>query len=120
MVTRIIIGSRLREEKGSFLLKGQPLVKHISLRTDAIYRWETDSPLNTAIFNMLKQSKRMDDAFGLYHSSFVYQFLLKVNYYAGFEKDPEVSEKLTRLKPLINWMNSNLSNPDIGIHDLDR
>src|SRR5690625_5154236 len=75
------------------------LLNHIGLRTDAIYRWETESPLNTAIFNMLKQSKRMDDAFGLYHSSFVYQFLLKVNYYAGFEKNPEVSEKLTRLKP---------------------
>lgn len=95
----------------------QQLLNHIGLKTDAIYRWETESPLNTAIFNMLKQSKRMDDAFGLYHSSFVYQFLLKVNYYAGFEKNPEVSEKLARIKPLINWMNANLSNPDIGIHN---
>lgn len=93
------------------------LLDHIGLKTDVIYRWETGSPLNTYIFDVLKESRDVDDAFGLYYSSFVYKFVLMINYYAGHQKNPEVSEKLEFIQPLIEWMNIHLSNPDIGIHD---
>ena len=42
--------------------------------------------------------------FGLITSTSVYQFLLMTNSYAGLQKNSEVSEKLERLQPLINWM----------------
>ena len=93
------------------------LLTHIGLKTDAIYCWETESPINTHIFNLLDKVKQTDDAFGLITSTYVYQFLLMVNNYAGLQKNPEVSEKLELLQPLINWMMVNVSDPNVGVRE---
>ena len=50
-------------------------------------------------------------------STYVYQFLLTLNNYAGLQKNPDVSEKLELLQPLINWMMINISNPNIGVSE---
>lgn len=93
------------------------LLAHIGLKTDSIYCWETESPINAHILNLLDKVKHTDDTFGLITSTYVYQFLLIVNNYAGLQKNPDVSEKLELLQPLINWMIINISNPDIGIKE---
>lgn len=93
------------------------LLAHMGLKTDAIYCWETESPINAHIFNLLDKVKHTDDTFGLMTSTYVYQFLLMVNNYAGLQKNPDVSEKLELLQPLINWMKINISNPDIGVRE---
>jgi len=93
------------------------LLNQIDLKTNVIYRWETDSPLSSYVLNFINKTKSIDDAFGLHYSSFVYQFLLMISFYAGYQKNLEVSEKLSIIEPLIRWMNMNLSNPDIGIND---
>lgn len=93
----------------------QDLFTYIGLKTNAIYRWENESPINLYILDLLKELKQTEDTFGLYSSTFVYQFLLMIHSYAGLQKNPEVSEKLELLQPLIKWMNSNTSNPNIGV-----
>lgn len=93
------------------------LLSHIGLKTETIYCWETESLINTYIFNLLEKIKHADDAFGLVTSTSIYQFLLMVNSYAGSQKNPDVSEKLELLQPLIDWMMVNISNPDIGVRE---
>jgi AraC-like DNA-binding protein len=91
------------------------LFEYIGLKTDIIYRWESENPINHYIFELLKRLKHTEDTFGLYSSTYVYQFLLMIHSFAGIQKNPEVSEKLELLQPLIKWMDSHTSNPDIGI-----
>lgn len=93
------------------------LLMHIGLKTEAIYCWETESLINNYIFNLLEKVKHADDTFGVNTSSSVYQFLLMVNSYAGLQKNPDVSEKLELLQPLINWMMVNISDPNIGVRE---
>lgn len=93
------------------------LLTHNGLKTEAIYCWETESLINTYIFNLLEKVKHADDTFGLITSTSVYQFLLMINSYAGLQKNPDVSEKLELLQPLINWMMVNISNPNIGVRE---
>lgn len=96
------------------------LFTYIGLKTDAIYRWESESPMNHYILDLLKKLKYTEDTFGLYSSTNVYQFLLMIHSYAGLQKSPEVSEKLELLQPLIQWMDINTSDPDIGIAEFAR
>lgn len=91
------------------------LFKHLGLQTDTIYKWEKENPINLYILELLKKMKHTEDAFGLNSSTYVYQFLLMIHSYAGLQKNPEVSEKLEQLQPLIKWMDMNTPNPDIGI-----
>ena len=93
------------------------LLGYIGLKTDAIYCWETESPINAQILNLLVKVRHTDDTFGLMTSTYVYQFLLMVSNYAGLQKNPDVSEKLKLLQPLINWMIINISNPNIGVRE---
>ena len=93
------------------------LLEYIGLKTDAIYCWETESPINIHILDLVDQVKDTDDMFGIMTSTYVYQFLLTVNNYAGLQKNPDVSEKLELLQPLINWMMINISNPNIGVSE---
>lgn len=93
------------------------LLTQIGLKTDAVYKWDTESPINNHIINMLENIKNADDAFGLLASTYVYQFLLIINNYAGLQKNPEVSEKLVLLQPLIDQMKIDISNPDMGLNE---
>ena len=91
------------------------MFQDIGLKTDTIYKWEDESPINHYSLDFLEKMKHMEDAFGIFSSTYVYQFLLMIRSYAGLQKNPEVSEKLELLQPLIKWMNINTSNPDIGV-----
>lgn len=93
------------------------LLHQIELKTDAIYQWETENLINKHIINLLHHIKQTDDTFSLLSSTYVYHFLLLIKNYAGLRENPEVSDKLKILQPLINWMKKNISNPDIGLRD---
>ncbi len=93
----------------------EDLFTYIGLKTDTVYKWEDENPINKYILDLLKKLKRVEDTFGLYSSTYVYQFLLMIHSYAGLQKSPEVSEKLEKLQPLIKWMDMNTANPDIGV-----
>ena len=91
------------------------LFNDIGLKTDTIYKWEDESPINHYSLDFLEKMKHTEDTFGVFSSTYVYQFLLMIRAYAGLQKNPEVSEKLELLQPLIKWMNMNTGNPDIGV-----
>ena len=93
------------------------LLDYIGLKTDAIYCWETESPINVHIVDLVDKVKHTDDTFGIMTSTYVYQFLLTINNYAGLQKNPDVSEKLELLQPLIDWIMINISNPIIGVDE---
>lgn len=85
--------------------------------TDAAYFcWEPHSPIIPLISKMLR-SLEQDDLFGLEISTDTYRFLGLLSKY-GQISNVSVTQNTERLTPLIQWIENNYSNPDIGLLDL--
>ncbi|WEG13677.1 AraC family transcriptional regulator [Pullulanibacillus sp. KACC 23026] len=94
------------------------LLAHIGVKLDTLFQWEANTPINQPIFNYINQTDQQMDLFGFQASTTVYQLLLMINHYARSEKQPVISGNLDKLRPLIDWMNQQVGNPEVGLYEL--
>ncbi|WP_180960238.1 AraC family transcriptional regulator [Neobacillus cucumis] len=91
----------------------------LGLYQTAFFHWEQEAPISTFIANVLKQSNETTDSLSISASSYVYEFLLLLKKYGKTNKSnwKETSYLIT-LYSLIDWMKSQLANPDIGLDEM--
>jgi AraC-like DNA-binding protein len=89
----------------------------LGLYQSAFFRWEQEAPISPFIMNALKESGEMTDSFSISSSSNVYEFLLLLKMYGKTNKNREKSN-LVNLYSLIDWMKSQLANPDVGLDEM--
>ncbi|WP_100406873.1 AraC family transcriptional regulator [Bacillus solitudinis] len=94
------------------------ILMNLDLLTTPLYSWEADTPL-TNVFEIIDQQKEdVADIFNIKASTIVYQFLLLLKKYGKLQENTAISSNLSKLRPLIDWMKINLSNPDFGLNDM--
>lgn len=105
-----------------YLTFGGTAVAHIlagfNIMEPAIFHWDQSSPFVPLISRMLTRiDQAADDMFGLEPSVDIYRFL---GYLSKLSQDNNISlsRNMDKLAPLLKWMESNYSNPDVGLDDL--
>lgn len=91
----------------------------LGLYQSAFFHWEQDAPISTFIANVLKQSDETTDSSSISASSNVYEFLLLLKKYGKtIKRSLKETNNLGTLYSLIDWMKSQLSNPDVGLDEM--
>ncbi|WP_160719476.1 AraC family transcriptional regulator [Bacillus sp. USDA818B3_A] len=91
----------------------------LGLYQSAFFHWEREAPISTYINRALKVSDETTDSFSISASSNVYEFLLLLKKYGKTHKNSlKETSNLVTLYSLIDWMKSQLSNPDVGLDEM--
>ncbi|MBB6731626.1 AraC family transcriptional regulator [Cohnella zeiphila] len=107
----------------AYLTFGGPAVPDILLPLGMLepnpIRWEPgdDSPLARFIEDMMDRLEASDDLFGFNASADVYRFLMTLRQYGQFDNRSAIIRSSEKLRPLLDWMESNYADPDV---DLER
>lgn len=94
------------------------LLASLGMTASALYRWEADAPLASLLARMLARVETEADVFGLDASVDAYRFLLTLWKYGQPNQPGRVSRSLRQVRPLIDWMNERLSDPDIDLNEM--
>jgi AraC-like DNA-binding protein len=115
------VQSTSQQWKTLYITFGGTMVKdfliNLGLYQSAFFHWENKAPLSTFIENVLTTSEKSIDMFSIGASSDVYEFLLILNKYGKTSKMKETNN-LATLYPLVDWMNSHLSDPNVGLNEM--
>jgi AraC-like DNA-binding protein len=92
---------------------------NLGLYQSTFFHWENKTPISTFIDDVLTTSKKTTDMFSIKASSDVYQFLLILNKYGKTNKsNMKETSNLATLYPLLDWMNSHLSDSNVGLNEM--
>lgn len=94
------------------------MLEAINLHMCAFFHWEQQSPLNGFLEEMLARQENSADQFGLQSSTDAYQLLLMLAKYGQLQNNTAISSNLDKLKPLLEWMETNYGDPSIGLQEL--
>lgn len=94
------------------------MLESINLHICAFFHWEQQSPLNGFLEDMLARQESSQDQFGLYSSSDAYHLLLMLTKYGQLQNNTAISSNLDKLRPLLDWMETNYGDPSIGLQEL--
>lgn len=93
----------------------------LELYQSAFFHWNQEAPIPTFLAKVLKQSDETRDSFSISASSAVYEFLLLLKKYGKTNNsNAKETNHLVRLYSLIDWMKTQLSNPDVGLDEMAR
>lgn len=95
-----------------------PLLTALGIVGTTLFHWESGTPLEHLISDMLTELGSDTDVFGLSMSSNVYRFLISLQKFGQLHKDGPISSHLSKLRPLLMWMDLNYSNPSISLGDM--
>ncbi|CAM4377735.1 AraC family transcriptional regulator [Paenibacillus tarimensis] len=90
----------------------------LHIRQSAFFRWDALSPLHPYIAGMLSRLESRADVFGHDISADCYRFLLMLSRYGNPASTAGSSGNIERVRTMIEWMEANYSNPDIGLKDI--
>ncbi|WP_179107204.1 AraC family transcriptional regulator [Sediminibacillus massiliensis] len=91
----------------------------LGLHQSAVYHWEQQAPIATFIADVLNQRDETKESLSISTSSDVYEFLLLLKKYGKATKSSmKDTNNLATLYALVDWMKSQLSNPDIGLEEM--
>jgi AraC family transcriptional regulator, arabinose operon regulatory protein len=96
----------------------QDILLLINLNKSAFYRWNTDTPLHLGIERILVRIKNDPDFSGFYASADLYQFMMTLKRYGQTSNKLPLSDTLLKLRPLLDWLDENFSNPEIGLIEM--
>jgi len=91
----------------------------LGLYQSAFFHWEQEAPISTYINKALRENDETTDSFTISASSNVYEFLLLLKKYGKTNKNSlNETSNLVTLHSLIDWMKSQLSNPNVGLDEM--
>ncbi|MFS0723977.1 AraC family transcriptional regulator [Paenibacillus sp. 1P07SE] len=94
----------------------QPLLRSLDMDRSAYYRWEPDMPWSMQ--RLLEKLEQTEDLFGLTVSSEVYRFLITLSKYGKPQGSVAFSLQLEQLRPVIEAMEAELADPELGLAEL--
>ncbi|MFD1955497.1 helix-turn-helix domain-containing protein [Paenibacillus thailandensis] len=96
----------------------EAILESLGMNRSAYYKWEPDTPFTRQMQQMLRRSETDDDVFGLQLSADAYRFLVMLKKYGQLHNNAPISRNVEKLRPLIEWMEGHLADPDIGLPEL--
>jgi AraC-like DNA-binding protein len=100
-------------------LMAKEMLMSLGLYQSSIFHWEEEAPLSSFLKNVVAERERTTDHFSIHASSTVYEFLLLLKKHGNTQKSNlKETSHLVTLYSLIDWMKSQLSNPDVGLDDM--
>jgi AraC-like DNA-binding protein len=93
------------------------ILESLQMHASTLFRWEKDTPLTELLTQMLERVESEPDVFGLNASLDAYRFMIMLGKYGQLNNQITISSNLSKLQPLIDWMDVHYSNPDM---DLDQ
>ncbi|SDZ50888.1 AraC-like ligand binding domain-containing protein [Evansella caseinilytica] len=94
------------------------LIAKLSMQPSAFYQWEETTPLSRLVERILQRAETAEDIFGINASTDVYYFLMTLKRYGKLQEKTAVSSNITKLQPLIQWMEAHIGNPDVGLDEM--
>ena len=83
------------------------------------FQWEADSDRITGqLNNMLMFAESGSDPSGWQSSAYLYQFLTLLRTDARTDNRQSMSKRLERIQVLLDWLEQEFANPDIGLSDM--
>lgn len=92
-----------------------PALLALGLMKPVPLRWSPGAPPDNYVHEMLDRIEADGDLFGLEASADAYRFLLLLTRHATSGRQQSVDRASERLKPLIEWMERNYSDPEAGL-----
>jgi len=96
----------------------QDMLLMLGLNQSAFYRWSSDIVIDEAIKRILLRIEHDADFNGLYASSDLYHFIMTLKRYGQTNNKQDLNDSLSKLKPLLDWLDESYSNPDIGLVEM--
>jgi AraC family transcriptional regulator of arabinose operon len=96
----------------------QDILIMLDLNQSAIYHWSSDIAIHETIYRILRRSEFDSDFNGLYASADVYQFIMTLKRYGQTKNKLPLSENMLKLQPLLDWLDENYSNPEVGLIEM--
>ena len=96
----------------------QDMLLMLGLNQSAFYRWSSDIVIDEAIKRILFRIEHDADFNGLYASSDLYHFIMTLKRYGQTNNKQDLTDSLSKLKPLLDWLDESYSNPDIGLVEM--
>lgn len=94
------------------------VLRSLGIYESAYFAWESGTPFASYLLEMLERIDDTPDPFGLHASSDVYRFMVTLQKYGQLHKKMAISSNLVQLQPLLDWMESHYTDPDIGLEEL--
>ncbi|PWV88445.1 AraC-like DNA-binding protein [Paenibacillus cellulosilyticus] len=96
-----------------------PMVTSLGFRHSEWFKWEQEaSELSGHLHRMLGAIETADDRSGLDASSGLYRFLLLLKKYGQVGSGSSLFQHMERLNPLLAWLDSNYSDPAVGLPEM--
>jgi AraC family transcriptional regulator, arabinose operon regulatory protein len=87
----------------------------IRIASYSLYRWSADTPPYEGIHRILRRIENDPDFSGFYATADLYQFLMTLKRYGQTKNKLPLSDTMLKLQPLLDWLDENYSNPEIGL-----
>lgn len=94
------------------------ILDSLGISCSALLSWEPEAPLNGMVAELLERQEAGGDMLGLLSSSGIYRFLLTLSKFGQVSSSASITRNMGRLQPLLDWMELNYGNPDVGLSDL--
>ena len=90
------------------------------VRPSTFFQWPADAAVGSLIGGMVDRLERGGDIFGIEASSSAYHFLLTLTRYAAVQpgRKSDESDRLEQLRSVIEWMESRISDPSVGMEQI--
>lgn len=91
-----------------------PILSAYDIQAPSVFQWDIEAPVAPMLSEMLKKVSSGMDLFGLETSTDAYRFLGMLSKF-GQASNMSVSKNMQKLTPLLQWMEQEYGNPDIGL-----
>ena len=96
----------------------QQIMEALDVHHTGVYRWEPGSPMDLFLHEVILKIEQSGEYSGLDASLDVYSFFVHLKKYGQMNRLQSYSGVETKLRPLLDWLEHNYSNSDIGLEQM--
>ena len=93
------------------------IVAAYGIQESTLFHWEQEAGMDKLLYEMMERLEQSEDALGLETSLGIYRFLGILSKFGRRHNFTAVARNLEVLKPLLDWMEIQVGNPDVGLGD---
>lgn len=105
-----------------YITFGGPLavfvLESLGLHDNIVFHWPSESEQTSLVQQMLTQILSQRDVTGLDYSVAIYRFLVSLKKHGKIDRHPSIHHLVERLTPLLQWLESDYTNPDLGTDEM--
>lgn len=98
--------------------QAQAMLEAMGIGQVSHIRWEAETEVGRFFAAMLHNVTRGLDPTGVEPSSDLYRFLLLLKKYGAINHRSSISHHMDKIRPLLDWLETQCANPDIGLAEM--